>query len=67
MPFNQDFVASLSYSFGKDYSYHALLFKQSSQTKEVQLKDSGFGIGAWYENSIIMVNAVIRCLEILSI
>ena len=53
MPFNQDFVASLSYSFGKDYSYHALLFKQSSQTKEVQLKDSGFGIGAWYENSII--------------
>ena len=53
MPFNQDFVASLSYSFGKDYSYHALLFKQSSQTKEIQLKDSGFGIGAWYENSII--------------
>ncbi|WP_455667429.1 hypothetical protein [Phocaeicola sp.] len=53
MPFNQDFVASLSYSFGEDYSYHALLFKQSSQTKEVQLKDSGFGIGAWYENSII--------------
>lgn len=53
MPFNQDFVASLSYSFGKDYSYHALLFKQSSQTKEVQLKDSGFDIGAWYENSII--------------
>ena len=47
MPFNQDFVASLSYSFGKDYSYHALLFKQSSQTKEIQLKDSGFGIGAW--------------------
>lgn len=53
MPFNQDFVASLNYSFGKDYSYHALLFKQSSQTKEIQLKDSGFGIGAWYENSII--------------
>lgn len=26
MPFNQDFVASLSYSFGKDYSYYALLF-----------------------------------------
>lgn len=53
MPFNQDFVTSLNYSFGKDYSYHALLFKQSSQTKEIQLKDSGFGIGAWYENSII--------------
>lgn len=52
MPFNQDFVASLSYSFVKD-CYYALLFKQSSQTKEVQLKDSGFGIGAWYENSII--------------
>ena len=53
MPFNQDFVASLSYSFGKDYSYYALLFKQSSQTKEVQIKEGGFGIGLWYENSII--------------
>lgn len=53
MPFNQDFVASLSYSFGKDYSYHTLLFKQNSQTKEVQIKDGGFGIGAWYKNSII--------------
>ncbi len=28
-------------------------FKQSSQTKEVQIKEGGFGIGLWYENSII--------------
>ena len=53
MPFNQDFVASLSYSFGKDYSYYTLLFKQSSQTKEIQIKEGGFGISSWYENSII--------------
>ena len=42
MPFNQDFVASLSYSFGKDYSYYTLLFKQSSQTKEIQIKRGWF-------------------------
>lgn len=53
IPFNQNFVASLSYNFGKDYSYYALLFKQSSQTKEIQIKDGGFGISSWYENSII--------------
>lgn len=53
MPFNQNFVASLSYNFGKDYSYYALLFKQSSQTKEIQIKEGGFGISSWYENSII--------------
>ena len=51
IPFNQDFVASLSYNFGTDYGYYALLFKQSTQTKEVQVKNSG--IFTWFENSII--------------
>ena len=48
IPFNQNFVASLSYSFGKDYHYNALLFKQSSQTKEVQVKDSEIFAGFQY-------------------
>ncbi|WP_347082635.1 hypothetical protein [Bacteroides uniformis] len=48
IPFNQNFVASLSYSFGKDYHYNALLFKQSSQTKEVQVKRSEIFAGFQY-------------------
>lgn len=48
IPFNQNFVASLSYSFGKDYHYNALLFKQSSQTKEVQVKRSEILAGFQY-------------------
>ena len=48
IPFNQNFVASLSYSFGKDYHYNALLFKQSSQTKEVQVKCSEIFAGFQY-------------------
>jgi len=48
IPFNQNFVASLSYSFGKNYHYNALLFKQSSQTKEVQVKRSEIFAGFQY-------------------
>ena len=48
IPFNQNFVASLSYSFGKDYHYNASLFKQSSQTKEVQVKRSEIFAGFQY-------------------
>lgn len=48
IPFNQNFVASLSYNFGKDYHYNALLFKQSSQTKEVQVKRSEIFAGFQY-------------------
>ena len=48
IPFNQNFVASLSYSFCKDYHYNALLFKQSSQTKEVQVKRSEIFAGFQY-------------------
>lgn len=46
-----EFVASLSYSFGKDYGYHALFFRQNTQTKEVHVKNSG--IYAWFQYSII--------------
>ena len=45
----QDDMVPVSYT----HLYYALLFKQSSQTKEVQIKEGGFGIGLWYENSII--------------
>lgn len=46
-----EFVASLSYSFGKDYGYHALFFRHNTQTKEVHVKNSG--IYAWFQYSII--------------
>ena len=48
IPFNQNFVVSLRYSFGTDYSYYALLFRQDAQTKEVQVKNGGIFAGFQY-------------------
>lgn len=50
IPFNQDFVVSLSYAFSGDNHYYALLFKNGMYTKEVNVKSPG--ISTWYENSI---------------
>lgn len=49
MYFNpKEFVASLSYYFGKDYGYLALLFRHDTQTKEVQVKRSEILAGFQY-------------------
>ena len=49
MYFNpSEFVVSLRYSFGTDYSYYALLFRQDAQTKEVQVKNGGIFAGFQY-------------------